>query len=130
MAQYVYVYFPIILGQPSTAICILYITILINENQLTVITSLDNVSTITKHFLNCFYCISHIELLFTLLSVIIQSIFIAFQNIVLPSKSRIRPYFLFITLSANRYTRVPRVCGQRSAGFLSNAFARSIASST
>ena len=64
------------------------------------------------------------------ISVIIQSIFIAFQNIVLPSKSRIRPYFLFITLSANRYTRVPRVCGQRSAGFLSKAFARSIASST
>ena len=27
-------------------------------------------------------------------------------------------YFLFLTLSANRYTLVPRVCGQRSVGFL------------
>ena len=42
----------------------------------------------------------------------------------------VRHHFLFITLSANRYTRVPRVCGQRSAGFLSSTFARSIAFST
>lgn len=39
-------------------------------------------------------------------------------------------YFLFITLSASKYTRVPRLCGQRSAGFMSNVFARAIASST
>ena len=56
------------LGQPSTAICILYITILINENQLTVITSFDNVSTIAKHVLSFFYNIFHIELLFAFLS--------------------------------------------------------------
>ena len=48
-------------------------------------------------------------------------ILLLFKNVVYP---------LFITLSDNRYTRVPSVCGQRSAGFVSKALARAIASST